>query len=129
MTLIELTIAIAVLAVFTATCAQMMAALSKQVRANERRLLALQTAQAVSEQLQNQPWERLSSDAVKETPLPESVAARLPGAILKVAVVDEADPVAKRITVEITWNGSGAERSAPVRLTSWAFPENAPAPQ
>jgi len=125
-TLIELTIAVAIFAVLLTTTMKMIMAASNQVRANERRHIALQAAQAISEQIENIPWEQISTDAASQFPLPEAAVSHLPGAKLNVAVNDEKDPLAKRIAVEITWNGRSAERAGPVRLTSWAFPDSAP---
>jgi prepilin-type N-terminal cleavage/methylation domain-containing protein len=128
-TLIELTIAVAIFAVLLTTTVKMIMAASNQVRANERRQVALQAAQAISEQIENIPWDQLTTDAASQVPFPEAAMSHLSGAKLNVAVNDENDPLAKRIAVEITWNGRGAERAAPIRLTSWAFPDVAPAAQ
>lgn len=125
-TLLELSVAAAVLAVLLATALKVMTATSNHARANERRLIALQTVQAVTEQIGNIPWDRLPTEAANPFPLPESTTAQLPGAELKVAVHDETAPPAKRITVELTWSANDADRAAPVRLTSWVFPETAP---
>jgi prepilin-type N-terminal cleavage/methylation domain-containing protein len=126
LTLIELTIAIAVFSVLLATSMKMIFVASSQVRANERRNVALQTVQAVSEQIENMPWEQLTTEAASQIAIPELAAPYLPGAKLTATVKDETDPPAKRVLVEITWNGRGGQRSQPVRLTSWVFPDNAP---
>jgi prepilin-type N-terminal cleavage/methylation domain-containing protein len=126
-TLMELTIAVAVFAVLLASSTKMIMVASKQARANERRLVALQTVQAITEQIGNIPWDNLPTEAEKQFPLPEAAVAHLSGAELKVTVHDEVEPVAKRIAVELTWQGNGANRAGPVRLTSWVFPENAQA--
>ena len=126
LTLVELTIAVAVFSVLLATSMKMIFAASNQMRANERRNVALQTVQAVSEQIENMPWNSLTTEAASQIPIPELAGPYLPGAKLTVAVNDETDPPAKRVLVEITWNGRGGQRSEPVRLTSWVFPENVP---
>jgi hypothetical protein len=129
LTLVELTIAIAVFAVLLATSMKMIFVTSNHVRANERRNVALQTAQAVSEQIENMPWDQLTPEAASQIAIPEIAAPYLPGAKLTIVVNEDTDPPAKRVFVEITWNGHGGQRSGPVRLTSWVFPENvAPTP-
>jgi len=125
-TLVELTIAVAVFSVLLATSAKMIFVASSQLRANERRNVALQTVQAVSEQIGNIPWDQLTSGSASQITIPESVTSYLPGAKLIVSLEDETDPAAKRVRVEITWNGHGDQRAGPVRLTSWVFPENVP---
>jgi prepilin-type N-terminal cleavage/methylation domain-containing protein len=124
LTLVELTIAIAVFSVLLATSMKMIFVTSNQVRANERRNVALQTIQAVSEQIENMPWDQLTAEAASQIATPELAAPYLPGAKLTVVVNEETDPPAKRVVVEITWNGHGGRRAGPVRLTSWVFPEN-----
>jgi prepilin-type N-terminal cleavage/methylation domain-containing protein len=122
-TLMELTIAVAVLAVLLATSIKMTLVASSQVRANDHRSFALQAVQSIAEQIENIPWEHLPTATANQMPLPESAATHLPGAQLKITVNDETDPVAKRVLVEITWNGRGGERVGPVRLTTWVFPK------
>ena len=126
LTLVELTIAIAVFSVLLATSMKMIFAASSQMRANERRNVALQAVQAISEQIENMPWDSLTTEAASQITIPELAAPYLPDAKLIVAVNDETDPLAKRVVVEITWKGRGGQRSQPVRLTSWVFPENVP---
>jgi hypothetical protein len=129
LTVMELTISVAVLAVLLATAMRMISVTSSQIRSSERRLIALQTVQAISEQIGNIPWDNLPTEAANQIPLPESTTKHLPDAELKVAVEDETDPIAKRVTVELTWSGTGGDHNGPVRMTSWVFPENLPAPQ
>jgi prepilin-type N-terminal cleavage/methylation domain-containing protein len=124
LTLVELTIAVAVFSVLLATSMKMIFVASSQMRANERRNVALQAVQAVSEQIENMPWDQLTTEAASQIAIPELAMPYLPGGKLNVAVNEETDPPAKRVVVEITWNGRGGQRSQPVRLTSWFFPED-----
>jgi len=126
LTLVELTIAVAVFSVLLATSMKMIFVASSQMRANERRNVALQAVQAVSEQIENMAWDSLTTEAANQISIPELAKPYLPNAKLIVAVNDETDPPAKRVVVEITWNGRGGQRSQPVRLTSWIFPEDVP---
>ncbi len=125
LTVLELTIAVAVLAVLLATSMKMIHLVTNQQRASERRNVALQTVQAISEQIGNTPWEQLTAETANQITVPRQVASYLPGAKLAITVSDETDPVSKRVLVELTWSGPGAKRTAPVRLTSWVFPEAA----
>ncbi|MCI0332210.1 MAG: hypothetical protein L0228_03165 [Planctomycetes bacterium] len=124
LTILELTIAVAVLALLLATSMKVIHLVTHQQRANERRNVALQTVQAISEQVGNTPWEQLSAETANQITVPAQVASYLPGAKLAITVSDETDPAAKRVLVELTWNGSSSQRIGPVRLTSWVFPDN-----
>jgi len=126
-TLLELTLATALLAALLATSLQMLHALSDHQRNTGRRAIAMQAVQAVSEQIGNLPWDQLETETAQHIELLSQFESRLPGAKLIVAVAEEPMPVAsKRITVALIWTGAKGEIGAPVRLTSWVFPDNRP---
>ena len=121
-TLIEVVAAASVMAVLMITTVQMLSALAERQRAAERRTLAIETVQALVEQLGNTAWDNLTPQAAERLALPDQARPFLPGAKLEAAVVDEAEPVvAKRIFVKLTWNGPGGQPTGPVRLTAWSF--------
>jgi hypothetical protein len=122
LTIIEMSLAFALLAVVVVAAVRMQRVVGDHRRAAERRDIALQAAQAVSEQVGNVPWNQLSAASVDQITIPGPLAARLPGANLAIALNDEVNPPAKRILVKISWNGRG-EKPTSVQLTSWAFPE------
>jgi hypothetical protein len=122
LTVVEVSLAFALLAIVLATSVRMASVVADHSRAGERRDVALQAAQAVSEQVGNIPWDQLTLDAVNQVPIPAPLAERLPNAKLAIKLADETDPVAKRVQVEISWN-SPTGKSSSVRLTSWVFRE------
>ncbi len=125
MTIIEVVVAASVLAVLLASSVQVLSTLSKHQRAAERRVLAIETTQAMIEQLSNRRWDDLTPQLADELTVPQRVRPFLPGAKIKATVVDEQEPVeAKRITVQLTWNSLGGQPAGPVRLTAWAFPDD-----
>jgi type II secretory pathway pseudopilin PulG len=124
-TVLELTVAAAVLAILFATSMRMIRVVSDEQRASERRNVALQAVQAISEQVGNVPWEQLTAESVEHITIPDQAVPHLPGAKVAIAVNEELEPAAKRVLVEITWGSGGGKRTAPVRLTSWVFPEEA----
>ena len=122
MTIIEIIVACAMLIVLLSGSMPMMRALATQQRALERRAVALQTIQAVSEQLGNMSWEMLNQQAANSLALPELVRTRLPGATLTAIVADEPLPVAaKRLLVEISWDAPNGQPAGPLRLATWVF--------
>lgn len=123
-TLIEIVAAVSILAVLLASSVQVTSALSQHQRAAERRALAMETAQALVEQLSNMRWNDLVPQAAERLAVPREVRPFLPGAKLEAAVVEERQPVAaKRVSIKLTWTAPGGGPAGPVRLTAWAFPD------
>jgi type II secretory pathway pseudopilin PulG len=123
-TLLEVVIAAGMLAMLLTTSVQMLRALSVYQRGSERRAVALEAIQAVSDQVANIPWDQLSGESAKKVTIPKQLDSYLPGAKLSVSLEDEATPTSsRRIHVDLTWNGPDGQSTAPVHLTSWVFPE------
>lgn len=126
-TLLELTVAAAVMAALLAASLQMLRALTDNQRAAARRAIALQAVQAVAEQVGNLPWDQLTTETAQQTKISPPLETRLPGANLTIVVADEPTPiVSKRITTELTWTDKRGRVGAPARLTNWAFPDERP---
>jgi hypothetical protein len=100
----------------------MVRVVADQQRVGQRRELALQAAQAVSEQIGNIPWDELNPEAVKQVAIPDSLAERLPNAALSTRIDDATNPTAKHVRVEVAWHSSAARPSS-VRITTWVYPE------
>jgi hypothetical protein len=123
-TLLEVVIAAGMLAMLLTTSVQMLRALSLYQRGSERRAIALQAVQAVSDQIANTPWDQLTTESAKKATIPKQLDSYLPAAKLSISLEDETTPTAsRRIHVDLTWNGPDGQSLAPVRLTTWAFPE------
>ena len=123
-TLLEVIIAATMLVVLLTTSVQMLRALSNHERAAERRLVAFEAVQAVADQIANIPWSELTAESAKKVSIPKPLDGYLPGAKLSVSLDEEATPTtSKRIHIDLTWNGPDGQAVAPVRLTSWVFPE------
>jgi hypothetical protein len=121
-TLLEVITAAALLAMLLIASVQMLRALSASQRASERRTVALEAVQAVSDQIANIPWNELSTKTAEKVSIPEPLNDFLRGAMLSVFVDEIAKPNSKRIRVEVTWNGPDGA-AAPVEMTTWVFPE------
>lgn len=129
-TLIEITAAAAMLAVLLASSVQVMRALATQQLAAARRVMALQTVQALTEELANVPWDKLTPDAADKLTVPDVVNLYLPAAALSATVAEEQEPVAaKRLSVELRWHAPNGQPTAPLRLTTWVYPEDVLTPQ
>lgn len=122
-TLIEIAVAVGMLAVLLFISAQMLRAMSNYQHTNRQRTVALQAIQAVSEQAGNIRWDQLSTDSAQQIKIPNQLEVYLPNASLSIVVEEESAPVVcKRIMAELKWRGLNSQTVAPVRLTSWAFP-------
>jgi hypothetical protein len=122
--LLEVTAAAAILAVLMTISVQMLQAVNSQQRSAERRALALATVQALSEQFGNVSWDELTAEAAEKVEIPAAAKRHLPGAKLGVTVHQEQDPVvAKRVAITLVWNGPYGQATAPMRLTTWVFPD------
>src|SRR6478609_963661 len=103
-TLLEVIIAAGMLAVLLTTSVQMLRALSIHQRASERRTVALEAIQAVTDQVGNIPWDQLTAEAAKKVTIPKQLAGYLPGAKLSVSLDEDARPArSRRIHVDLTW--------------------------
>jgi hypothetical protein len=121
LTIFEVTLAFTLLAIVLAASVRMARVVADHRRANERKHVALQAAQAVSEQIGNILWDELTTDAANQIQIPAPLAAQLPNAKPLVTLTDESNPIAKRVLVQISWSSRG--QSPTVQLTSWVFPE------
>ena len=123
--LLEVTIAAALLGVLMTISVRMLHVMGDRQRAAECRAAALQTVQALAEQLTNLPWEELTAQAAELVEIPEAMKPKLPGGKIKVTVVEDTDPmIAKRVTLELQWTDPRGQPAAPVQLTIWAYPES-----
>jgi hypothetical protein len=124
MSLLEITLAAGLLGVLMSVSVQMLRVMGDRQRAADRRAAALQTVQALAEQLENMPWDQLTASAADEIESPDAISRYLPGAKLSIKIDEEGEPVvAKRLKLELQWNGPTGQAVAPVQLTVWSFPD------
>jgi hypothetical protein len=124
-TLFEVVIAVAAFGILLATCVKMMVLLSRQSRTDNERNIAIQSVQAVLEQVENSHWNELTQETANQVPLPEVATARLKDPKLMLTVSDEPALAAKRISAALDWQTADGDRSRPVRLVAWVFPDAA----
>lgn len=127
MSLLEITIAVAILTALMTVSVQMIRALGGQQRSVERRALAIRTVQALVEQIGNTPWEELTTESIERVEIPAIVASHLPNPKLTIELDEEQEPIAaKRVKVELQWNGPSGQPVGPAQLTTWVFPDVLP---
>jgi type II secretory pathway pseudopilin PulG len=123
-TLLEISVAAAMLAVLLGTSVRVFSAMSAQQTATARQALATQTVQNALEHAETLPWDDVTAENVESIVIPASIHSTLPGATANAKIVSEEQPVrAKRVTVELSWQGPKGRTSAPSRLTTWIYPD------
>jgi prepilin-type N-terminal cleavage/methylation domain-containing protein len=124
-TLIEVIAAVSMLAVLLGSSVQILRALSTQQLAATRRAMALQAVQAITEEFANVPWTELTPAAADKLSVPAVAKLYLPGAALSAAVTNANQPIeSKRLSVELRWNSPNGKPAAPLRVTTWVYPED-----
>lgn len=121
-TLLEVSVAAAVLVMLMAVTVQMLGWAAGERRAAERRQWALQEATNVLERLTAQSWASLTAEAVASVELSPQARAVLPDAELKIEVTSRpGPPSAKQLVVDVRWQRPAGQSVASVRLSSWVY--------
>jgi len=121
LSVLELLVAMVLLATLLAVSLQLIAALAQQRRALDRRQQALREAANCMERIAARPWDELTPERLTATRLSPEAQQSLPGAALAIDVVPAADPEGKRIVVSVAWQEGDAQPERSVRLVAWRY--------
>lgn len=126
-TLIEVTVALVVLAAALLALAQMVTLVARQRRLTEARRIALQEVANQAERVAVMAWDEAAPDKLTAwEPSPELIAA-IPLSACSVRVTDEpGPPAARRVRLEVSWNDAAGQPVTPAGLTLWKFAEGRP---
>ncbi len=120
--LIEMTVAVMLLAAGMVVTLRVIGWVAVERRAVERRERAVLEASNLLERAVARPWDGLTPDALASLRLDEATTRALPGAALAWGVVEEKEPApARRITLEVRWRDRAGQAEAPVRLVAWIY--------
>jgi Tfp pilus assembly protein PilV len=128
MTVLEVTVALSLLAMGLILTAQVFTACARQELTSEQLLVAQCEADNVLEHFEGLRYEEVTAQAAKDMKPSAELLAALPEAKVEVSVDEshdgegaEAGPAHKRIHVEVSWP---SEDNAPraVKLTAWKYP-------
>jgi prepilin-type N-terminal cleavage/methylation domain-containing protein len=121
-TLLEMATATLLAAMAMTLTVQMLAWSGIERRAVGRRERALQEAANLMERFTALPYRAVTEQKAKTLSLSSEALDALPAAALEMKVTSEStEPAAKRVQIEIRWNGRSGEREAPVRLSAWVY--------
>ena len=126
MTLLEVGVALVILAAAMAALVELLSLSARQRRLDDQRSLALVELANQVESLAVLPWDELTPEALATWRPSAELAALVPSAQCRAEVEDEAgSPSARRIELRIEWNNSVGQPVAPVELTLWRYAREA----
>lgn len=126
--LLEVMVAIALLAVTVSLCIKTLTAMGRQQMALGQRAYAAELANNLLERLRGHDWPAITPALAAELKLPADAQQRLPAPQLDIQVAERKSPEAKQMTVIIRWQEGGGRQARPVRLTTWVYRKGGPRP-
>jgi Tfp pilus assembly protein PilV len=130
MTLMELAVAGVLLGTLLVVCLKLLVATAAVRKSVQQRQLAVIEVGNVMERLATRRWAELTPRAAAAVRLSATARQRLPGAELKVEVIDVAagwqaaplpSPPAKRISVSLRWQDQTGQYLPPLTVTTWRY--------
>ena len=121
-TILEATVAAALLGTLMMVCLHLLSATSAQRRALDQRQAAVIELSNEMERLTALPWAEMTRLKPADERISPWARAILPEAKLKVELATPAgDPAARRITTSLRWQDRNGEFLSPVTLTAWRY--------
>ena len=119
----EVFVAVLVFGSVLTTFVPLMRGVSAQQRDTDLQLLALREADNVLEEISQLPWKELIADELAKRTLSDTAKGHLLKSQLRVTVDEQAGPpVAKRVSVEVSWTPHAGQPTKSVRLVAWFSP-------
>ena len=121
-TVIEVSLALAILLAAAILLTQFLVASSQQRKLADQRRLALEELSNRLERVQAAKWDDVNSAAIEKQEFSRAVQDHLLAVKLTATVADEPGPAGgKRVRLEISWEQHG-QRVSPIGLTGWKYP-------
>jgi hypothetical protein len=119
--MVELTLAVFLLAVAMTTTVQVLGWVATERRGVERRQCATLEVANLMERLTAEPYDRVTPKSARALNLSEETRRKLPQPELTVDVAEQdvGGHKEKRLAVRLRWRNRGGTWEAPVRLTTW----------
>jgi hypothetical protein len=126
-TLIEVTVALVVLAAAMLALAQMVALAARQRRLTEARRLAMDEVANQAERVAALPWDKVQPAEFTSWEPSAALTGAIPAVKCLAEVTDEpGPPAARRVRLEVQWTDAAGQPTSPVGLTLWKFAEAQP---
>lgn len=125
-TIVELIATLILLGVVFTVSISILLAVTHSRRVAEQRQFAMQYAANLLEQAASRQWSQLTPGPQQLNPIPPDLATVLPDLEQSVEVTDlQKDFHSRQIAVTIRWKDRQGQYVAPMRLTGWAYPQEA----
>ena len=122
MTVLEVTLALAVLSLAFVLLGQFLTAAAQQRRVSEHRRLALQEAANAIERVAALSWDEVTAEELSGWKPSTSLSSTLPQATMKsIVAVEPGPPEAKRVRIEIAWTNASGQPGEPIGLTTFVY--------
>jgi hypothetical protein len=102
--------------------APLLASISRQRLAIQQRQFAIQHAGSILERYSARPWNDLKPGPQTLPDAPPDLQSLLPDLMQTLEVKERSEkPVARQLTVSVSWRGISGTMQKPVQLTEWVF--------
>lgn len=119
--LIELTVASLLVGTVFVALGPVLHAIRQQREQAQQRQIALLELANQAERLSLRAWEELTPERLEQIELSETARQRLRQASLRVALAEDAEPLVRRITLELSWHDPAGRGVSPLRLVVWKY--------
>lgn len=120
--LLEVIVSAGLLTALLVVVSQTLVRLHAQAKIVERRIVAQQTLENMLEEYTIRPWKEIETETIRGLTPPDWVQTKLPQLEVTGSVTEEKDPVvAKRATLQISWQEPTGTQQRPLSLTTWVF--------
>lgn len=121
--LIELIATCILLGVVFSVSVPLLTVVARERRSGEQRQFALQHATNLLERAATRDWSELPVGPQTISPAPADLQSLLPGLERSVEVRELSDELhTKHVIVSLHWNGRSGQPVAPLRLSTWVYP-------
>lgn len=119
--LLEVCLAVTLLAVALVSVAQLLALAARQSRETRWRSVATQEVANVTERVMALPWSKTTTDQLDAVSVPNT-ALELPDPTLAIEAIDVTEPrVGKQIRISLSYRNTAGLPVEPVTMVAWKF--------
>jgi len=126
MTIIEMLVALAILASAGVALVQLVGLIARQRHFRQQRVAALTEIANEAERLALAKWDEVTPEKLSGWQPSAELSAAVPQAKCRALVFEEAgSPISRRIQLLVSWPNAAGQEMEPAALTLWKFPPEA----